>query len=530
MLKALLRKQFLQLNAGYYMNRKNGKRRSKTGTILYVALFAFLFLCLGAAFYAVADTLSKAMIPLKLAWLYFAVMSVIAVALGTFGSVFNTYAALYHAKDNELLLSMPVPPRMILASRLIGVFGMGLMYESIVLIPAIIAWFVNGNPSALSAINCVLLILVIGVFVLVLTCILGWVVALISAKLKNKSFITVILSIAFIGAYYWCSANFNNLLQRIAANGAKIGATVKGSAYPLYLLGRAAEGHAPSMLIFTAIIAALFIITWFVLEKTFLRITTMNDSGTKAVYREKPVKMRGLDAALFRREWKRYASSATYILNSSLASLFMVVGAVAALIFAGKIRAYIELIPIFGDFVYVALTAAICLIAAMNFITAPSISLEGKNIWIVQSMPVPAAKIFDAKQYLHWTLTIPPAVLLCVSMAVALKIDFTIAALMTTVVILFVMFCSAGGLMLNLLRPNLAWTNEVMPIKQSMSTSVALFGGWLLAIALGGAGWFALKHMELQSFLIICIVVFALAARFINRWLKGKGAEIFSEL
>ena len=41
--------------------------------------------------------------------IYVAVMSLIALMLGVFGSVFNTSAALYLPKDNDLLLSMPIP-------------------------------------------------------------------------------------------------------------------------------------------------------------------------------------------------------------------------------------------------------------------------------------------------------------------------------------------------------------------------------------------------------------------------------------
>ena len=42
-------------------------------------------------------------------WLYFALMALLAMLLGAFGSVFNTYSGLYLSKDNDLLLSMPIP-------------------------------------------------------------------------------------------------------------------------------------------------------------------------------------------------------------------------------------------------------------------------------------------------------------------------------------------------------------------------------------------------------------------------------------
>ena len=42
MLKALLKKQFLELNAFYFQDKKTGKIRSKGGTAGFVLLFVFL--------------------------------------------------------------------------------------------------------------------------------------------------------------------------------------------------------------------------------------------------------------------------------------------------------------------------------------------------------------------------------------------------------------------------------------------------------------------------------------------------------
>ena len=53
--------------------------------------------------------------------LYYALIIRIAVFMGVFGSVFNTYSSLYKAKDNDLLLSLPVPVGDILVVRLTGV-------------------------------------------------------------------------------------------------------------------------------------------------------------------------------------------------------------------------------------------------------------------------------------------------------------------------------------------------------------------------------------------------------------------------
>ena len=41
----------------------------------------------------------------------------VAIMLGAFGSVFNTYAGPYLPKDNDLLLSMPIPVSSLVAAR-----------------------------------------------------------------------------------------------------------------------------------------------------------------------------------------------------------------------------------------------------------------------------------------------------------------------------------------------------------------------------------------------------------------------------
>ena len=80
-------------------------------------------------------------------WLYFALMSLLAIFLGAFGSVFNTYSGLYFAKDNDLLLSLPIPVRTLMASRLLTVYLMGLMYSAVVILPAVIVYWVTVSAA-----------------------------------------------------------------------------------------------------------------------------------------------------------------------------------------------------------------------------------------------------------------------------------------------------------------------------------------------------------------------------------------------
>ena len=126
---------------------------------------------------------------------------------------------------------MPIPVGTIMISRLLGVYLMGLMYSGVVLIPAAAVYLIIASHSLPAVIGCILLVLLISVFVLTVSSALGWVVAKISLKLKNKSFITVIVSLLFFGAYYFVCFKAQDIISDLIVNAAKYGDKIKGDVY-----------------------------------------------------------------------------------------------------------------------------------------------------------------------------------------------------------------------------------------------------------------------------------------------------------
>ena len=181
MLKLLLKKQLLEIFQVYFYDAKKNKARSKASTAMYFALFILLvFGLLGGIFTFLAAKLCIPLIAADMDWMYFALMGMIAVLLGAFGSVFNTYAGLYLPKDNDLLLSMPIPVSALVGARLFGVYLMGLLYSAVVIVPAIIVYWVIAGVSLPVVFGGLLMTLLISVFILTISCVLGWLVAKIS--------------------------------------------------------------------------------------------------------------------------------------------------------------------------------------------------------------------------------------------------------------------------------------------------------------------------------------------------------------
>ena len=202
MLKLLIKKQLAEIFRSYFYDAKKNTRRSKLATLLYFLLYLLLMVgILGGMFTFLAIMLCKPLSEAGMGWLYYLLTGMIAIFLGVFGSVFSTYSGLYLAKDNDLLLSLPIPVNTIILSRLSSVYLMGLLYSAVVSIPSAIVYLIY-NFSVKAIVGGLMNVLLISVFVAILSCLLGWVVAKISQKLKSKSYITVLISLAFIAGYY----------------------------------------------------------------------------------------------------------------------------------------------------------------------------------------------------------------------------------------------------------------------------------------------------------------------------------------
>ena len=110
MTKALLRVRFRALFHSM-LRQSRQKRRHGTGmTVLFILLFAYVGVVFCGMFALMFSKLAPAYHTAGLDWLYFATAGLMALGLSVFGSVFATQSEIYDAKDNGLLLSMPIPP------------------------------------------------------------------------------------------------------------------------------------------------------------------------------------------------------------------------------------------------------------------------------------------------------------------------------------------------------------------------------------------------------------------------------------
>ncbi|MCQ2513135.1 MAG: hypothetical protein MJ092_07120 [Lachnospiraceae bacterium] len=534
MFKALVKKELYEVRKMYFTNRRKGTQATGKKATGMIILFAFLYLLLMGSFFALSSLFGLMVLDGENDWIYFMIMTIMAFCMGLIGCVMSTTAVLFRAKDNEFLLSMPIPPSKILLARMISVYIIGLIYELMVILPAILYYWLFNKPSVLSIIFSVLGIFILGFLVLAISCLIGWVIALIMSKLKNKNFITVIVSVVFIAAFMYLRFRMNALIQSLAENALSIGESMKGWGYPIYCLGKGMCGDAIGFLAFTAMTAVIFGLVYYFMTKSFLKLAVTNDAGSNKKYKDSLIKTAKQSAALRKKEMKRFTSSPTYMLNCGLGLLFFLIAAVLVIVKMEDARtimaALMETVPELANMVPVLAVFAVCLLSAFVDIAGPSISLEGPNVWILQSMPVDPWEILKAKIYNHCILTLPPATFCTIVLCIAIRADVLNFILSILCVDLYIIMTATFQVFLDLKRPMLDWVTEVQPIKQSVSVLIDIFAGMLLSATLGALFFLLYKFISSSVYLILCLVIFAVIIGVLLRWLKGKGRIKFADL
>lgn len=523
MLKTLLKKQMAEIFRNYFYDPKKNKMRSKSATIAYIALYVLLMVgLLGGMFALMAVGLCGPLAEAGMDWLYYLLIGLIAVLLGTFGSVFSTYSSLYLSKDNDLLLSMPIPVRCVMASRLLGVYLLGLMYAAVVIVPGVIVYWITAPVTAGAIVGGVLMVLLVSVIVMVLSCLLGWVVARISLKLKNKSFITVILSLLFLAAYYFVYYKAQALITLLVENAAVYGMKIRGSAYLLYLFGCVGAGDWLAMLIVTVTQALLLALTMWGIARSFLKIATATGSVKKVRFEHKAVRAQSTQRALLGKELRRFTASPNYMLNCGFGILMLTAAGIAQLL-DGVFGAGADIVP-------VLLSAALCLLASMNDTAAPSVSLEGRQLWLAQSLPVTPWQVLRAKLDTQLLLTGVPMLFCALCAVITLPGGAAEMALAVVVALLYTLLSALAALALGLRLPNLTWTNEITPIKQGGCVMLALFANWFYAIALGGLYFLCGRYLSAAAYLALAAAITAVVCALLLRWVKQRGTRIFAAL
>ena len=311
MIRALLKKQLLELCAAFVRSSKTGKRRSRVGTFGYTLLFTVLMLLVMLSFGSMALPLAVTLVPQGLAWLYFVLMELSALTVSVLASAFTSYGHLFRCRDNQQLLALPIPPGAIFAVRCGGVYLTGLIYLLLAWVPSVVCYALAAPCPGGALLAALPVALALAGVSMVLAVLLGWAVALLNRRARHKSFVTVVGTLLFLAVYYAVFQWVGNAVDALVLDAVQAGAAASRAVAPLHLLGLAAVGSAPALLLLLALAVACMVLCGKALAKPYLRLLTLEPGKIKTEYRAKAQKKQPPHRALLRRELLHVLKSLT---------------------------------------------------------------------------------------------------------------------------------------------------------------------------------------------------------------------------
>lgn len=533
MFKALFQSRMRALGSWLFSRAasKSGGKFAKLkllGLVLILAYAGFAFMAMFGMYF---NELAKAFFPMGLGWLYFTLFLMAALVLMFIGSVFVTKAQLYEAKDNDFLLSMPIPPSYILASRLLMLLVFNYLIEFVVAAPALVMWLRASPASALQLFSFVLLFLFLPLLTLAFSCFFGWLLELVTGRMQKNSLITVLFSLVFLGAYMYFFSRANVYIQQLVLRGNAVAESF-GAVSPLFWMGNAVAAPNLLHLLLTLLIFLVpFLLVYWVLSITFLGLATTKRSAAKKEYKEQAMRSASLPSALLRREFQRLLASPSYMLNAGLGLVFILVAGGALLVKKEMALTIVSQLGIPTDALTVLLALGFCLIASMVNFTASSVSLEGKTLWIIKSLPVPYEDTLKAKLKLQIYLTLPPMLFAGVAAAYAFSLSSFEAFSLLLTLVFYTKLSANLGLMANLQHVKLDWTNETQAIKQSISVFLSMLYSSVLVL-LPGVLYFVVladKGYE-RGFLLTYLLLLLLGQILTDRLILTRGVKRFDEI
>ncbi|MCQ2551112.1 MAG: hypothetical protein MJ146_02820 [Clostridia bacterium] len=530
MLKVLIKKQLNELLRGFLISQKKNKARTKSQTIGYIAFYVLLvYGVMGGFFVFFAHSTCSPLFSVDLGWMYFPFFGFFTILLGFFCSVFATPGMLYHAKDNDLVLSMPISFRDIIISRFVAIAVMAVSFSIPVYLPAMIVYFIV-QPFTLSALICQLVGFIFTVSLALLLCtLIGMAIAKLSTMIRSKSIISLVGTALFLVVYFYFIDAIQDFMADVAQGAINLanGLNALSSIFQKY--GEMCLGNMGSMFIFLGVSILILGLCIYLVSIGFLKLATSAPAQKKVKKGIKKDNLKSIDMAVLGKEKDRLFASTNYLLNCCLGGIFIPAFGIYILVKGSMVRELAEDIT-GGDMglIAVVFTAAICMFSALIDTAAPSVSLEGKTHWISQTLPVEPWKLLKGKLNLELILSVSTTLFAQICLIIALRPDLVNTLLILIVPQSYVVFSAVFNLLLSIRFANYEWTNEVFPIKQSAGVVIGLFSGWGYAAVLI-AIYLIFNISNETAYLAIWCIATICATYLLLKRIQGKGTLEYLE-
>ncbi len=517
----------------------SNKKHGKGNVILPIIIALYLMGYIGFISFGLFSEFSKT----NTAYVLLSVFAFGITLLTFIEGIYKTGSLLFGCKDDDLLLSLPIKRSTVLFIRILKFYIFELLYNSIFLLPIIIVYgFFHTGSIITYIITSIFMILLLPVIPIAISSIIGAITTSISSKFKYKNIVEIIFSFAILVLVFAVSMNGTKVMEYLVENASKFNDLIVKYYYPAGVFGKLANNfNIIDLLIFIGINIVIFVLTIFMISKVYFRINTNAKVSKTKVSKNKDyvIKTRSVKSSLIRKELNTFFNIPVFIINSGFGLVLFLIIVIVMILKIDVFASVLNRNNLDGGLTVDLVVKNISLITLlvlvftsfMTSITNSVISLEGRNINILKSLPVKVKDILMSKIYACMIITTP--VLLVGILALYIRFRFSIIELLLLIVLAIVMPLISHfiGILVNLRYPKLDAENSAEVVKQSTSSLVSVLIGMGLMFFNVFLVVFVLimgvnAKLVLIGFIIVFLMVDLVLYLILNKW----GTKKFNSL
>lgn len=501
--------------------RNNRKKKPK---LLYLGVLVFV-IAMSALVFFYCMMVGSGLMMFESIEILPAMMMAVTCFMVLMTTVLKIKGIVFGFRDYDLIMSLPVSTGAVVASRLLILYALNMVFVIMTMIPMMIAYGILADPSLWFYLISGALIPFLPLVPIIIASFFGTIIAYAASRFRHHNFLNILLSMFFLSLVFAMSYTLEDGGQELVDMSRALTGQVN-RLYPLAGMYTNAVIHYDiyAVLLFVAISILAFLSYTLLIQKIFKKINTSIMTGRyHTEFTMGDLKTASPFSALYQKELKRYFSSSLYVLNTAFGIVMLTVGTIAAIfvdidnIIKDEMAkgSLLQIAPVF---------LAFCVIMCCT--TMASISLEGKNLWILKSLPVNTKSIYLAKIAVNLTISFP-ALIDAAILGVILDLGLLKTLFMLLITIVCSVFISIYGLLVNLLVPNFNWTSETLVIKQSAASMIAIFTGMaVVGILLLFLFVMPSDTVAYSSYILLVIVLDMILYRILMRYGKRRFAEL----
>jgi ABC-2 type transport system permease protein len=381
-------------------------------------------------------------------------------------------------RDYDMIMSLPVKNSEVVLSRLTMVYLTNLLISVIAVLPSVVIFGINSEAGISGNTMFLLSFLFLPVIPMIVSLGLGVLISAVSSRSKHKNILSLILSTLIVLLIVAASTKAQSMNSDEILN---IGILLSNMANKLYppagLISKAVEQqnwlYFLTFVGMSALISAIFVGT---VAHFYQKINTATFNHTSAKFDEKILQVSSPLKAMYKREFDRYFSCTIYALNSTIGMVLLLVVALLLLFISPEALEQQSNIAGLSQMLRQVLPLVISVFITMTSTASASLSLEGKNRWIICSAPVRTIDIFNSKIAVNLTVICPFALISAALLGFKMGISLKQAILLCIVPMVYACFISVLGMYMNVKFPKYDWTSEYYAVKGGAISVLATMG------------------------------------------------------